>query len=170
MSYSTSLHIMIAAAVRAMKDNIPRTNHRVIRASAVALGLSGVLIATDSLSADSRTITLERSSCDLLVRHVPTPDVAYQAGVDVEGRPVVPADLDPSWTLELPAEIPIYISQDLVQRFGIGGDSPLFEADAFIGIATVGLIDGHVTFNGRELVSAEEQALAAQCRAATKPR
>jgi hypothetical protein len=161
---------VIAAAIRMMEDNIPRPNHQVIRASAAALVLSGVLFGSDSLGADSRTIKLDRSSCELLVRHVPAPDVAYQAGVDVEGRPVVPADLDPSWTLELPAEIPTYISQDLVERFGIGGDSPLFDADAFIGVATVSLIDGHVTFNGRELVSADEQALAAQCRAATKPR
>jgi hypothetical protein len=156
--------------LRDMSDNIPRTNHRAIRVLAALLIWSGVLVASDSFAADARAIKLDRSSCEMLVRHVPDPDVAYRAGVDVEGRPVVPADLDPDWTLALPAEIPIYISQDLVERFGIGEDSPLFDADAFIGVATVSLIDGHVTFNGRELVSAEEQALAAQCRAATKSR
>jgi hypothetical protein len=153
-----------------VEDNIPRANHLAIRALAVLLGLSGALAASDSLTAEARAIKLDRASCELLVRHVPAPDVAYRAGVDVEGRPVVPADLDPDWTLALPAEIPIYISQDLVRRFDIGEDSPLFEEDAFIGIATVSLIDGRVTFNGRELGSAEEQALAAQCRAATQPR
>jgi hypothetical protein len=152
-----------------MKDNIPRTN-RAIRTLVALLGLSAVVTASDSFAADARAIKLDRASCELLVRHVPAPDVAYRAGVDVEGRPVVPADLDPDWTVALPAEIPVYISQDLVRRFDIGDDSPLFEENAFIGIATVSLVDGRVTFNGRELVSAEEQALAAQCRAATQPR
>jgi hypothetical protein len=163
---------MIAAAVCVISDKIPTMIRVVIRALAAVLALSGVLVASDSpvARAADRAITLDRSSCELLVRHVPAPDVAYQPGVDVAGRPVVPADLDSGWTLQLPAEIPIYISQDLVERFGIGGDSPLFEADAFIGVATVDLLDGRVTFNGRELAPTEEQALAAQCRAAAKPR
>lgn len=59
-------------------------------------------------------IKVNRRICDqLLVRHVPADDVAYQPGVDVDGNPVVPADVEGSVQLKLPQEITIPIEIDL---------------------------------------------------------
>jgi hypothetical protein len=53
-----------------------------------------VLFAGEPSRAAERTIAIARSDCELAVRYVTPPGVDYQPGVDVNGRPVTPADLD----------------------------------------------------------------------------
>lgn len=47
-------------------------------------------------TAGPMVITISKPDCSRLIQHVPAPDVAYKPGVDVRGRPVVPADADPA--------------------------------------------------------------------------
>src|SRR5215471_2846074 len=114
--------------------------------------------------AAERTIAIARSDCELAVRYVPPPGVAYQPGVDVHGKPVAPADLDGGHRLQLPETIPVVITDDLRKRFGLPDDSPLFDSNSFVGIVGLRLSDGRLTFNGVPLVDREADALATACR------
>jgi hypothetical protein len=87
--------------------------------------------------------------------------------VDVNGRPVAPADLD-DHRLQLPESIPVFITDDMRTRFRVPHHSPLFDTDAVVGIVELRLSDRRLTFNGVELSDPEANALAAMCRDATK--
>ena len=140
-----------------------RQSPRVTVWTAVIIGIFAVAPS----HAAERTIAIARSDCDLAVRYVPPPGVAYQPGVDVHGHPVAPADLD-GHRLQLPETIPVVITDDLRKRFGLPDDSPLFDSNSFVGIVALRLSDGRLTFNGVPLGDREADALAAMCRNATK--
>jgi len=127
-----------------------------------------IAIAGASSHAGERMIAIARSDCELAVRYVPPPGVAYQPGVDVNGRAVAPADLDDEHRLKLRESIPVIISDDLRKQFGLPDDSPLFDAHAFAGIVELRLRDHRLTFNGVELSDREASALATMCRDAAK--
>jgi hypothetical protein len=57
----------------------------------------------------SAEIAISRKDCSRLVNHEPAPDVTYQPGVDVHGRPVAPADLGGGQQIQLPDVIYIPI-------------------------------------------------------------
>lgn len=133
----------------------------------VTIAALAVIASTAGRAAD-RTIAIARSDCALAVSYVPPAGVDYQPGVDVHGRPVAPADLDDGRRLQLRDSIPVVITDDLRKQFGLADDSPLFDANAFIGIVELRLSDQRLTFNGVELSDREADALAAMCRDATK--
>ena len=113
-------------------------------------------------------IAIARSDCQLAVRYVSPAGVDYQPGVDVNGRPVAPADLDNRQRLQLPESIPIIITDDMRERFHVSHHSPLFDADAVVGIVELRLSDRRLTFNGVALSDPEANALAFLCHDATK--
>lgn len=129
----------------------------------VIVGLAG----GPSIAAE-RTVAIARSDCELAVRYVTPAGVDYQPGVDVHGHPVVPADLDEARRLQLPESIPVVIGEDLRRRFHLSRRSPLFDADAVVGIVELRLRDRRLTFNGVALDDPEADALAAMCRDAMK--
>ena len=143
--------------------------HRLGRARestiAVVLLVLAPLLAGESAAGD-HTIRITRHDCDQLVDYVQGPDVAYQPGVDVDGRPVAPADLDGGWQVRLPQVISIDITRDRLESSGLSPLSPLFQAEAFIGVVDIDLANGRVRFNGADLSDPETQALAAFCREA----
>ncbi|MFN4281987.1 MAG: hypothetical protein ACK4NA_05010 [Alphaproteobacteria bacterium] len=108
-------------------------------------------------------VVLKRADCARLTAHVPDANVAYQSGVDVRGRPVVPADLNPAPPLVLPDDVTIAITVDLQQRFGIPASSSLYKPEASIGTVVV-RPDGSATFNGQPLTNQEQSALAFLCQ------
>jgi hypothetical protein len=97
---------------------------------------------------------------------VPNEDVTYLPGKTVDGRDVAPADLDDGRRIELPNVIPILISKDLQDEFHLPFDSPLFDANAGIGLLVYDRASGVFSFNGAALHDPEQRLLAAQCRAA----
>jgi hypothetical protein len=107
-------------------------------------------------------IVMSRQDCQRLVRHEPAPDVAYQPGVDVHGRPVVPADLGGGSPIELPDVIYIPIEVLLEDRFHIPANSALFKATAEVGV--VELRGNRVYYQDQLLSDPEEAALEAACR------
>jgi hypothetical protein len=129
--------------------------------------IAALTIIAATASAAERTIAIARSDCELAVRYVAPAGVDYQPGVDVNGRPVAPADLD-DHRLQLPESIPVFISDDMRKRFRVPHHSPLFDTDAVVGIVELRLSDRRLTFNGIELSDPEANALAAMCRDATK--
>ena len=55
-----------------------------------------------TVPAGAATVIITKADCAALVRHVAEPGVAYEPGVDVNGRPVVPADLGDTPEIKLP--------------------------------------------------------------------
>lgn len=46
-----------------------------------------------ALSSQAETVSITRQDCSRLIRHQPSPDIAYKPGLDAYGREVAPADL-----------------------------------------------------------------------------
>jgi hypothetical protein len=107
-------------------------------------------------------IAISRRDCERLVRHQPGPDVAYQPGVDVHGRPVVPADLGGGQPIELPDVIYIPIEVLIQDRYGIPANSVLYDATALIGVVSVR--GSEVYFEDQPLTDPEIAALEDACR------
>lgn len=122
-------------------------------------GLCALLAAPPPAAA--ATVAITKADCNRLVKHVPAPDVAYRAGVDVHGRPLVPANLgEPPVTV--PGDLPILITVDAFDRFGIPANGASYDANLLIGLVVYR--DGGFFFNGAPLESAEKAALAQACQ------
>ena len=114
-------------------------------------------------AADAQTVTIRTADCAHLVRHAPAPDVAYQPGIDVRGRRVVPAEVEGGVTLDLPEAFAIPINVDLQKRLGIPADPAQFQTRDFT-VGTVTWKNGQGYFNGQPLQSEEATRLAALCQ------
>jgi hypothetical protein len=124
------------------------------------------IAAGSARGARDSTITITRSACDDLVEHVPAADVAFTPGRTVDGRDVPPAHLDDGPRPQLPDIIPILITAELQDLYHLPFDSPLFDADAAMGLLVYDRVGRRFTFNGVELGDPEQRLLAAHCRAA----
>jgi hypothetical protein len=121
-----------------------------------------VLIAVASAAPASAEIAISRKDCQRMVDHEPAPDVAYQPGVDVHGRPVAPADLGGGQQIQLPDVIYIPIEVLTQDSFNIPANSVLYSATAFIGVVAVR--GNRVYFEDQELTDPEVAALEQACR------
>jgi hypothetical protein len=127
------------------------------------LPLIALALAAVGWTAAARAeVAISRQDCERLVRHEPAPDVAYQPGVDVHGKPVVPADLGGGAPIQLPDVIYIPIEVLVQDRFHIPANSVLFNATAEVGVAE--LRGNQVYYQGQLLSDPEEAALEAACR------
>jgi hypothetical protein len=107
-------------------------------------------------------IAISRRDCERLVRHEPAPDVTYQPGIDVHGRPVVPADLGGGSQIELPDVIYIPIEVLIQDKYGIPANSVLYDATALVGVVSVR--GNQVYFEDKPLTDPEIAALEDACR------
>ena len=97
--------------------------------------------------------------CHFYIVHEPTPDVAYQPGVDVHGNPVVGADIDPpAAVLTAPTEFSLSI--DLADYLGIARPQGVqMETKAI----PMRLEDGRVLVNGQPLSGEGQEMLREFC-------
>lgn len=130
----------------------------VVLVFACALPFPPSLAATPTPQIDTRF-------CQALVKHVPDADVAYQPGIDVHGRAVVPADLDGGNTLTLPDEIKIPLTVDLMSFLNL--DQSALPASAMkrndVQLGTLTLKGDQVHYNGQPLTNAQQDNLAVLC-------
>jgi hypothetical protein len=119
-----------------------------------------LLAAIGSLPAVAQTVIVDTAVCRSVTLHQPAPDVAFRPGVDVTGRPVVPADLGAAPQI-LPQAFTFDLNADI--RPFLPPGSPLFQPQLSVGRVTVGG-DGSVMFNGQRLGGADQAALATLCR------
>ncbi len=125
-----------------------------------------VIAASPAVALDAPIVTISKTDCDRLVAHRPAPDVAYQPGVDVNGRSVAPADLNGGIQIAVPETIRIPIEVDLFDRFGIPANSNQYEADAQVG--EVVYRNGQAYFNDQPLQDETTAELAALCQKAMR--
>ena len=110
----------------------------------------------------SAEIAISRKDCQRLVNHEPVPDVTYQPGVDVHGRPVAPADLGGGQQIQLPDVIYIPIEVLIQDKYGIPANSVLYDATALVGVVSVR--GNQVYFEDQPLTDPEIVALEEACR------
>lgn len=104
---------------------------------------------------------IDLSACQALTRHRPAPDVEYRPGVDVHGRPVVPADL-PGSAGTIPIDrFDIPVSGDLARVMGLRVPG----SDSTVQVGWLTLEGGHLTFNGQPVGPSAETQLHTYCRA-----
>ncbi len=128
-----------------------------------AFALTLAILPVFTVPTGAATVIITKADCAALVRHVAEPGVAYEPGVDVNGRPVVPADLGDTPGIKLPEETVIAITVDIDKRFNIPPTSNLYRPEATVGTVIVKR-DGRAYFNGQPLTSEESHALAAACQ------
>jgi hypothetical protein len=102
------------------------------------LGLSGVAMADD----------LPPAECRYLPAHQADAGVAYQPGVDVHGKPVVPADLDAAPVAALPETITVPLSIDLAERLRNSNVEGL-QLEAPLGMLEIHQ-NGRVVYDGKD--------------------
>jgi hypothetical protein len=115
-----------------------------------------------SVSADGR-IVVSSSACAEVVAHVPDAGVPYTPGVDVDGKPVAPADLPDSGPAIAAESFPIFLTLDLKRKFRIPYAAKFFKFDAVVGL--IAIQGNRVFFNGQPIAPGEASLLAAACRA-----
>lgn len=118
-------------------------------------GLS--LVGAGQAHASGKLLTT-KGDCVRPTVHVPAPDVAYQPGVDVNGKPVVPADLGGSAALAPPDAFDIDININLFDRLGIPDDPAFYDPDATVGTLSVRSLGDQprLEFNGQLLPATPE--------------
>ncbi len=116
------------------------------------------------------TPAIDDRFCQQLVKHTPSADVAYQAGVDARGNAVVPADLEGNAALPLPDELTIPLTADLRRYLGISLSAIPFVAKDCCEVQPVLLTlrGDTVLFNGQPLTDAQQDNLAVLCLKPTK--
>ncbi|MDJ0950392.1 MAG: hypothetical protein QNJ94_15880 [Alphaproteobacteria bacterium] len=103
---------------------------------------------------------ISRDDCRRVVEHVARADVEYQPGVDVHGRPVVPAETDGSIRLEPPEEYVIDFEIDLRLR----GLVPQPDKKLDLQLGQIEIRNNRAYLNGQPLFDEAEAILAEKCR------
>src|SRR5512134_3788441 len=128
----------------------------------IAGSIALIVLALGWAAPAGAEIAISRKDCQRLVNHELAPDVTYQPGVDVHGRPVVPADLGGGSQIELPDVIYIPIEVLIQDKYGIPANSVLYDATALVGVVAVR--GNQVYFEDKLLSDPEVAALEAACR------
>jgi hypothetical protein len=109
----------------------------------------------------AEALTISEADCRYLTRHEPSSDVAYQPGVDVHGKAVVPANLGGRVAIDIPDTFTIDIDVFLAERLGIPANQKDYVPEANIAVVTV---EGdEVRFNDQPLGNLQQEAIAAAC-------
>ena len=119
-----------------------------------------------SANPDVRRVVVTRAQCRELQRHEPRGDVIYKPGVDVRGKPVVPADLGGGSPVRLPDEI----SFDLTVRLAdvVRQPPPRGISDSVARLGRIEVTGNDVTFNGMPMTGPAVAEIVALCRAQSR--
>lgn len=126
---------------------------------------SAILItfaASAALAAEDTAIRITTSDCIRIVEHHPSADVAYQPGVDVRGRKVVPADVEASPDLRniVPQVIEFSVALNPLK----GGAARFGETSLEVGKVSFDMKSRRATFNGKPLTRADTKRISKKCR------
>ena len=134
--------------------------------------ISSVSHSQQVLSPLATKVIISKQDCQRAIQHIPSPDVAYKAGVDVHGKPVVPADLPSNGNgIKLPDQIEFKYSINPT-NFGLTAAQASSQSQLVTGnnsqlpVATIkyDLASGLLTVNGKPLAGNDQQGIAEECR------
>ncbi len=122
------------------------------------------LIAFPALAEEGAMVQVDSSVCLESADYVPSRDTAYVPGRDVDGKPVVSADVDDSdFGDDFAETVTVTLKEDLAQRLGIP-TGPL-NAEAQIGTLSRGK-NNELLLNGKSLGRKNTRELCRQLGAA----
>jgi len=116
---------------------------------ALMISVSPAAFAKDATDGKSENVAVEKLICEQLYMHKPAADVAYQPGVDVNGNPVVPADVPSQAQVMAPEYIEVPLTVALAQKLG-GATPPGMEMKAVVGMLHL-YSSGKIVYNGNDL-------------------
>ena len=127
-------------------------------ASAFLLTIAG----SSAIAAEDTTIRITTSDCIQIVEHHPSADVAYQPGVDVRGKKVVPADVEASPDLRdiVPQVIEFSVALNPLK----GGAARFGETSLEVGKVSFDMKSRRATFNGKPLTRSETRRISRKCK------
>lgn len=105
---------------------------------------------------------ISSGSCQIVERHVPREDVAFQPGVSINGAPVTPASVSSNWGSGYsPVLQPVY--EFNVRIDPLPGAPNIAPTRMTVATVAYDPESGRVTVNGEELVWLHEAALRSAC-------
>ncbi|MGB0631529.1 MAG: hypothetical protein ACPGRZ_12630 [Alphaproteobacteria bacterium] len=113
--------------------------------------------------AHAATVTVTRDDCRHIVAHSADASVAYKPGVDVNGRPVAPADLGGGFAVKPPETFSMDINIDLQERFGLPANKGQYMGEIKAGKVEIRK-DGRAFYHGQELATGAQNEIARACR------
>ena len=111
--------------------------------------------------AKTATVTVTKAECRHIVSHTPDASVAYRPGVTADGRSVAPADLSGGYRVKSPESYSMDINIDLQERFGLPANKGQYMGEIKAG--KVEIKDGKAFYNGQELATGAQNAVAEAC-------
>ena len=110
-------------------------------------------------NAMAQDIVIKEEYCQKLTEYKQAEGVEYQPGVDVNGRAVVPADMQTN-RIQPPEVIEFNIAVDVAEYIGIPTQPGI---ENFANVGTIQVVNNQLFFNGEPLKTDSEQALLALC-------
>lgn len=133
------------------------------------LGLTLLVMLMCANTAIAAEIRMHKGDCQWVRRHQASADVEYKPGVDVEGREVAGADLNPSPLNDIQDHIRIKLTNDAAKVFGLsvptltrnGQKVPMVDTETEIGYITIK--NNRAYLNGKPLDSDAQSQLVVLC-------
>lgn len=126
--------------------------------------LSLWLASGTALAADNKPV-LDPALCQYLVTHTAEEGVAFEPGVDVNGKPVVEAETDDSQPVALPDKTEFVLTVDMAKYLNMNIPAGL-AGEARLG--SIAIDEGEVMFNGEPMSGQTQHELTALCKESTK--
>jgi len=121
----------------------------------------GILVSRDG------SLVMSSQICPVIGADLPpAPGVAYEPGIDAEGKPVAPADLPSNAPAISVENFPIEIRRNLAGSFNVPSAGGAYGAKAILGYVT--LKDNRAYFNGQPLTTEQRDVLAGACHDAAR--
>ena len=126
-----------------------------MRMGAIFIFAMHVLMISQLRAADvgtSQVVVIDNARCRIATRHEPAPDVAYKPGVDVDGNPVVPADVNNRQVFQPPERVPIRLLIPLSELLA-NPPAGLGDTNIDLGLLEVEIATGRLYLNGKPAFS-----------------
>lgn len=139
-------------------EKLVESGTRVIKNLSRVVAVAVILFPYPLRAQPLEVVVVGRDTCRALTAHRPAEGVEYKPGVDVQGRPVAPADL-PAESAGEPSEIRVRLVRDAPVTGG-----SLAASEIVVGEVAVDLKTGKAMLNGKPLDQAFESDIVAACR------
>jgi len=125
-----------------------------------------VVVAMDT--ADCRRFLVQKGQ--VAADYQPPPGVNYQPGVDVNGKPVAPADLPGSTGYQLPQTLTLDLKIPFARLLGSRTPPRMGQAEVGLGKMTLDIASGRLSLDGAPVMPEAEDAILLACQEKLGPK